>query len=255
MKKQIIITALLLSSLFSFAQKMKVKKDQLFSDKTAVATFTKEKGVFTISSLDASDSIIVTYENCKLSGKFYLEITNPVTNQSNQMPLVKYSPLNESKHVAVAIEEAGFVSENGLELAKVNLFLEGEKFDLATQYGCTLINEGKLKIAAMNLKVTNNGVITRDGNVAIGTMYRNITKDAMNNEIHTYKLYNSSKQVIATAQATIRGGSYSRGTLTAFDNKTMDIPLEKYFSSTYDVARDDNVQMIILILIQNGYNL
>ncbi len=254
MKKQIIITALLLSSLFSFAQKMKVKKDQLFSDKTAVATFTKEKGVFTISSLDATETIVVIYEQCALTSKMCLEITNPATKIANQVPLVKYSAFNESKYVALALEEAGFISEKGLEIAKINSFLEGEKSDLATQYGCTLINEGKEKIAAMNLKVANNGVITKEGNVLIGTIYRNVTKDTQNNEIHTYKLYNSSKEVIATAQGTMWSGS-AKGILNTFDNKTLDIPLKKFFSSTYDVSRDDNVEMIILILIQNGYQL
>ncbi len=128
MKKQIIITALLLSSLFSFAQKLKVKKDQLFSDKTAVATFTKEKGVFTISSLDASETIVVIFESCPLSGKFYFEITNLATKQANQLPLLKYSAFNESKHIASALEEAGFIPAPQSLLTLRNSFKKIKKY-------------------------------------------------------------------------------------------------------------------------------
>lgn len=252
--KNIITLLLLTTSIVSFAQKMKVKNDQIVFDKNAVANFTREKGVFTLSSIDNSAVFTITVNHCALTGKFYLEYTNVATQVKNQKPLTSYSTMNEKKYVSLAIEEAGFVSPEGFQKDQLNAFIEGEKFDLAGEYGCTLINEGKEKLVAMNIVVLNNGIITKGNGLEIGRVSRNVILDQIKYEDHTYKFYNPIGELVATATAKMTSQTV-RGTLITYDNKTFDIPLEKYFSSVYTFSKDDNVKMIVLILLQNGYKL
>ena len=150
MNKKILTIALLAVSIFNFGQNIKIKKDQLVVDKIPVANFVKEKGVFTLSKLDNTEAVLINVEYCALSNKFYIEFVNIATQSKNQKPLTSYSAMNHSKYVLLAIEESGFVNENGIS-DKLNDFIDGQKFDLAKEYGCTLISEGKDKVRELNL--------------------------------------------------------------------------------------------------------
>lgn len=252
--KKLIFVFLLSFSFFGFSQKMKFKNDQILFDKTPVANLTREKRIFTFSKPDNSDVYLISVERCAISGKFYLEFTNSVTKSKNEIPLTEYSAMNEKKYVAIALEKASFVTADGFQTEKINAFIDGEKFDLAKEYGCTMYTEGKEKIAQMNLKVTKNGNIFKGNNVRVGYISRNITLDQVKYEDHTYTFSSESGQLTAVATGKKTNG-YFVGTLTTNDKKTFRIPFKEFFGFDYNIAEDENVQMMLILLIQNGYNL
>lgn len=254
MKKQIIIFLALFSCSIIFAQKLKVKKDQIFFDKIAVANLTKDKGVFTLSKLDNIELVTIKVEHCVLNNKFYLEFTSLNTKSINQIALTSYSAMNQAKYVALALEEAGFISENGVEADKLNAFIEGEKFDLAKEYGCAFIKEGEVKLVEMNILVDENGVITKGNNIAVGKITRSVSLDVIKYEDYTYKVYDLNKKLLATISGKMSAQSI-KGVLVTIDNKSFDIPLEKFFWTTYSFKRDANINMILIVLIQSGYTL
>lgn len=252
--KKLIFAFLLFSSFFGFSQKMKFKNDQILFDKNPVANLTREKGVFTLSKIDNSETVSITVENCPISGKFYLEFTNITTQTKNQMPLTSYSAMNEKKYVAIALEEAGFVSVDGLKTTKINDFINGQQFDLAREYSCKMYTEGKEKIAQMNIKVLKNGQITKNNNIVVGYISRSIAINVIKYEVHTYNFTDAKGNFIASATGTKING-FPNSILTTNDKKEFKIPMKEFFFSNYNIAEDENVQMMLILLIQNGYSL
>ena len=88
----------------------------------------------------------------------------------------------------------------------------------------------------------------------LGYISRNITLDQVKYEDHTYTFSSESGQLTAVATGKKTNG-YFIGTLTTNDKKTFRIPFKEFFGFDYNIAEDENVQMMLILLIQNGYSL
>lgn len=254
MKNNIFATAFLVMNMFCFAQDLKLKNDQIVYDKVPVANFIKEKRNFNLSSLENTDLITAEVVRCELSGKMYLDLTQVATQAKNQLPMEAYSAMNEKKYVSLAFEKAGFVNNKGFQKDFINSYMSGQKFDYAKEYGCTDLLEGQEKLKNLNVIVLKNGKITKGQNTPVGSIYRSISLDVIKYEVHKYTLSNPQGNSIATAVGTKTGG-YWTAIMTTSDGKEFKVPMKEFFGFDYTCDKDKNIEMMLLILVQNGYSL
>lgn len=161
MKKNILIALLSLVSISSFAQEFKVKKGEVLLDGKPIAKMSsKVIREYKISNLDGTNTITTYMRVCEnpAPGKAYIEIAND-EKKSNDLDFIKLSPFNVDRSIIQALFTQGMITENGVQLEKINDFLNGTPTGLGEKYGCKQQSAEKAITDALVLSIDDNGNI------------------------------------------------------------------------------------------------
>ena len=240
--------------LFANAQDLKVKKGDIFLDDKLVAKIEKSEPLFyKVSNLDASYSVVVNHLMCDVANYAYLEIKNG--DNKNQINYAKFSPFNVEKSIVQTLVKENFITVEGFNSMKLKEFLTSPFNDLGKQYGCEFLAEEIEYGKRNNVVINDNGeIIFGDSKVKIGYVTRSTSKDVINRDVYTYKVFDLKHREIAKVSESISNFSV-KGNVTTFDNKAFLIGLKQIDSFTFAFSKDPNARSLVLKLLFNNYQL
>lgn len=281
--KRILLTAItVLISICAFAQKIKVEKGQVLLDGIAIAKV--ESPVikeYKISNLDGTNSIMA-----------YMRVGNPYTfielkdegkTKSNEMNFVKYSPFNIDRSIIQTLFSKGLMTANGIDIEKVNAFLNEPPSGLAAKYG--YVQEEVLNAEA---QIANSYQLSIDDSGAIYSQKILKEQQALTaNDIPVVqRMDNRANGIIGYIKMTLKNGLIYKYEITDLDNYPIGfwfveegsafgynkflnqqlITFDKkvftvkqfggsFMNPNYSLSKDDLAMDVVKKLIGNGYTL
>lgn len=269
MKKNILALMILLISIGSFAQKLKIDKGEIKLDDKTVAYVEGKKPVFKIYNLDKSYKITVELkQTLPVPAIPVMVVKNEETAKFNEIAFStgKFNPFNHEKSVINALLEHQYLSVAGLNKEATEGFINGE----ATGVSAKLLSAQNEKeeqnkvINAYQLSIDDNGTIysvkaqNADPNdKKIG--YIKITTPSTNGELK-YEVLDLDRYLIATWFA--RSGSISgynkflNQELYTYDEKVLKAAFDNSGNPIgYKMSKDITAMNIVRTLIGEGYTL
>jgi hypothetical protein len=281
MKKNILIVLIMLISAFGFAQEIKIKKGQVLLGGKPIANIESKVRNYKISNLDGNTSIMAY---TRVGNPYaFIELKNEVVGRSNDMDFVKYSPFNIDRSIVQTLFSKGLMTENGIDIEKVNAFLNGEPTGLAEKYGYI-----RPEVLAAEAEIANSYQLTIDDNGTIFSRkvmiekqaqtvnriptgsqmddlskgiigYIKVTSPSTNGELK-YEVIDLDGYLIATWFA--KSGTYSG--YGKFLNQELITADRKIFKADFDnrgnpigykMSKDITAMNIVRALMANGYTL
>jgi hypothetical protein len=278
--KRIVLTAVaVLISICAFAQKIKIDKGQVLLDGIPIAKV--ESPVikeYKISNLDGTNSIIAY---TRVGNPYaFIELKYEIINKSNEMNFVKYSPFNIDRSIIQTLFSKGLMTENGIEIEKVNAFLNEAPSGLAAKYG--YVKEDVLDAEA---KIANSYQLSIDDNGAIYSQKVLKENQALtaNSIPVVQQMDNGSNGIIGYIKVTLKDGAIDKYEITDLDNYLIGswfvyqgsvLGYDKYLNQelitfdkkvftvkqygsivpvNYSMSKDDTAMSVVRKLIGNGY--
>lgn len=213
--KRIVVTAVaVLIGICAFAQKIKVEKGQVLLDGLPIAKV--ESPVikeYIISNLDGSNSIMAYM---RVGNPYtFIELKNEAISKSNEMNFVKYSPFNIDKSIIQTLFSKGLMTANGIDIEKVNAFLNETPSGLAAKYGYV-----KEEVLDAEAKIANSYQLSIDDNGAIYSQKILKEQQALTaNDIPVVqRMDNRANGIIGYIKVTFKGGLIDKYEITDLDN-------------------------------------
>lgn len=269
MKKNILVILVLLLSVGSFAQKIKISKGEIKLDNKIVAYVEGKKPSFKIANLDKSYSLIVELKQVlPVPAIPIMLLKNEGTGKFNEIEFSfgKFNPFNNEKSVIAALVEHQYLSAEGLNTELTESFINGE----STGVSAKLLSEQAKKdqinnaINAYKLTIDDAGTIYSikaqnpdPHDKRIG--YVKMTSPSNNGELQ-YEIFDLDNYLIATWFA--RGGtilgynSFLNQELITFDKKVFKAAFDNSGNPIgYKMSKDITAMNIVRVLIGEGYTL
>lgn len=280
MKKYILIVLIMLISVLGIAQEIKIKNGQVLLDCKPIAQIESKMRNYKISNLDDSTSIMAY---TRVGNPYaFMELRNEIIGRSNDMDFVKYSPFNIDRSIVQTLFSKGLMTENGIDIEKVNAFLNGEPTGLAEKYGYV-----RPEVLAAEAEIANSYQITIDDNGSIFSRKVMIEKQAQTvNRIPSPQVDDLSKGIIGYIKVTspstngelkyevidldgyliatwfAKSGMFSgydkflNQQLITFDKKVINAKFDNSGNPIgYKMSKDLTAINIIRALVANGYTL
>lgn len=280
MKKYILSVLIMLISAFGFAQEIKIKKGQVLLDGKPIANIESKMRNYKISNLDGNTSIMAY---TRVGNPYaFIELKNEVIGRSNDMDFVKYSPFNIDRSIIQTLFSKGFMTENGIDIEKVNAFLNGAPAGLAEKYEYV-----RPEVLAMETEIANSYQLSIDDNGTILSRkvmiekqaqtvnlipgpqvddlskgiigYIKVTSPSTNGELK-YEVIDLDGYLIATWFA--KSGMFSgydkflNQELITFDKKVINAKFDNSGNPIgYKMSKDITAMNIVRALVANGYTL
>ena len=258
MKKNIFTLLLAVISTCTFAQEFKVKKGEVLMDGKPIAKIsTKVLREYKISNLDGTNTITVYMRICNQvpPGKVYIEVFNETDKKSNDLDFAKYSPFNVDRSIIQTLFAKEMITENGVQLEKINTFLNDTPTGLGEKYGCKQQNAEKEITDPLQLSLDDSGNILSK-NQTIG--YITMTTDK--GQVQKYEVTNLDHKLVGTwfsEMGTINGyEKYLNQEVITYDKKVFKVQFDNGGNFVgYKMSKDITAMNIVKKLIGNGYPL
>jgi hypothetical protein len=281
--KRIVLTAVaVLIGICAFAQKIKVDKGQVLLDGIAIAKV--ESPVikeYKISNLDGTNSIMAYM---RVGNPYaFIELKDEGKTKSNEMNFVKYSPFNIDRSIIQTLFSKGLITANGIDIEKVNAFLNEAPSGLAAKYGYV-----KEEVLDAEAQIANSYQLSIDDNGAIYSQKVMKENQALtaNSIPAVQRMDNGSNGIIGYIKVTLKNGLIDKYEITDLDNYLIGswyvdhgsvLGYDKYLNQelitfdkkvftvkqyggsfmppNYSLSKDDIAMNVVRKLIGNGYTL
>lgn len=256
--KKIILALFVLISINSFAQEFKIKKGEVLLDGKPIAKIsTKVLREYKISNLDGTNTITAYMRICNTTtpGKVYIEVFNENDKKSNDLDFAKYSPFNVDRSIVQTLFAKEMITENGVQLEKINAFLNDTPTGLGEKYGCKQENAEKKITDALDLTLDDSGnILSKNQKIGYISM---ITK---NGQVEKYEVTDLDHNLIATwfaQMGTVQGyDKYLNKEIITYDKKVFKVDFDNGGNFIgYKMSKDITAINIVKKLAANGYNL
>lgn len=269
MEKNILTAIVVLISLCSFAQKIKINKGEIKLDEKTIAYIDGKNPVFKISNSDKSYT--VTAELKKVADPAaipWIELRNEATGKFNEIAFTdgKFNPFNYGKSIVNALVEHNYLNIDGLNTEAVENFITGEPTGVSGRLKGEKIavDNQKNYVDSYQLAIDDTGVIYSIKaknpdplDKKIG--YIKMTSPSNNGELK-YEVTDIDGYLIATWFA--KSGTYSgynkflSEELITYDNKVFKAAFDNRGNPIgYKMSKDITPMNIIRVLVGNGYTL
>jgi len=212
MKFRVLILTLLLSFPL-FAQKIKVKKNQVLVDKEAVCTITGTGNLYTISTLENPEQAVlkIDYKTLDISLeelRQWLVISNSDDSKTTQIEFETLSfSLNTRKIIAELLyKKYGLINKEGLQQDKIAAFFDEERPNLTEKYekekeGATAIVQVNNEYTGnLGIAVTDSGKVTKQDENGTTVTIGKIVAPGQEGPGSTIKVYDLDNNLVAEAR-------------------------------------------------------
>ena len=169
MKKTITLFTLLLG-VFILSQELKVKKEQILLDSNPIAKLVKNKGVYIFQNLDGTPVYSMNIKYTKLDEDTrdnFILLKNPNKPEDKGIELnyeVASAFASDEKIVVEnSFKNYGFINQKGIDIEKVNKFLNDTNYKRELSANKLAIIEANKRVSDFNLFVNVNGEIFKGG--------------------------------------------------------------------------------------------
>jgi hypothetical protein len=267
MKSKILFVALMLVSILTFSQEVKVKKGEIQINGKSVAKIDKEKTIYTISDLSGKALFTATITNQtplkNVSSKNWLQLTgsNGVVRELELIDKTSFSfgmekPITEN----LSLSNDPLLTASGIDEAKINSFFQTEDRSISKAEDDVMehdkeINRSEDALAANNKVLISSVGIISANNQKIGYIVRKSKGKDMVQEFLSYTVLDINKILVAQ----IDFSSYDRANvqsgliLKTFDGKSFPIKMANYTSAQLEY--DELAPRVVKKLYANGYTL
>jgi hypothetical protein len=273
MKKNILTALIMLISICSFAQKIKIDKGEIKLDEKTIGYVEGKKPVFKIYSLDKSTSITAELKNVPNEDSMklpWIEIKNETTGKANEIDFKnksrKFSAFNYDRSIIYELMDRGYFTADGLNVEAIENFLNGESTGIASKrLGVQGDIDNASRVAdTYQLAIDDNGVIysIKAKNIdpndkAIG--FIRMTSPFTNGELK-YDVLDLDNRLIATwyAKAAMVSGydKFLNQELITWDNKVFKATFDNRGNPIgYKMSKDITAMNVVRVLVGNGYSL
>ncbi|WP_264529065.1 hypothetical protein [Flavobacterium sp. N502540] len=271
MKQKFLILLLILFTVGSFAQKIKIDKGELKLDDKTIGFIEGKKPVFKIYGLDKSSSITAELKSVPNADSMtlpWIEIKNETTGKTNELEFKnksrKFSAFNYDRSIIYELMDRGYFSVDGLNVEAIESFLNGESAGIsAKRLGAQGEIDNANKVAdTYQLAIDDAGVIysikaqnqdPQDKRIG----YIRMTSPSNNGELK-YEVMDLDNYLIATwfAKAGMISGydKFLNQELITFDKKVFKAAFDNRGNPTgYKMSKDITAMNIVRTLVGNGY--
>jgi hypothetical protein len=260
--KKIILALFVLISIHSFAQEFKIKKGEVLLDGKPIAKIsTKVLREYKISNLDGTNTITAYMRICNMTtpGKVYIEVFNENDKKSNDLDFAKYSPFNVDRSIVQTLFAKEMITENGVQLEKINSFLNDAPTGLGEKYGCKQQNAEKQITDALELTIDDYGTVFNK-NKEIGRISMITSTGDTSGAVEKYEVRDLDSNLIGTWYGKFgmvqNYGKALNQEIMTYDNKVFKVEFDNGGNFIgYKMSKDITAMNIIKKLIANGYNL
>jgi len=271
MKNYFLTLLVLLYTVFSFAQKIKIDKGEIKLDEKTVGYIEGKKPNFTIYSLDKSYVITAETKNVPNEPSLtlpWIEIKSKETGKSNELDFKsrKFSAFNYDRSIIYELLDRNYFTADGLNKEEIEKFLSSESTGISSKrLGVQNVKDQANKIAdTYQLSIDDAGTIysikaqNPDPNdKRIG--YIKVTSPATNGELQ-YEVVDLDNYRIATwyAKAGMTSGydKFLNQELITFDKKVFKAAFDNHGNPIgYKMSKDNTPMNIVRVLVGNGYTL
>ncbi|MEP6804116.1 MAG: hypothetical protein ABI892_06320, partial [Flavobacterium sp.] len=168
MKKNVLTVLIMLISICSFAQKIKIDKGEIKLDEKTIGYIEGKKPVFKIYSLDKSSSITAELKNAPNEDSMklpWIEIKNETIGKTNEIDFKnksrKFSAFNYDRSIIYELMDRGYFTAEGINVEAIENFLNGESTGIAAKrLGVQGDIDNASRVAdTYQLAIDDNGVI------------------------------------------------------------------------------------------------
>lgn len=262
MKKIFFSVLLVLVSIPTFAQEFKIKKGEVLLDGKAIAKIsTKVLREYKISNLDGTNSIVAYMRVCTATtpGKSYIEVFNENNKTSNDLDFAKYSPFNIDRSIIQTLYAKEMITENGVQLEKINAFLKDTPTGLGEKYGCKQQSAEKEITDALALTIDDSGnILSKNQKIGYISMITNTGNTS--GAVEKYEVTNLDHKLIGTWYAKfgmVKGYDKPLNQeIFTFDQKVFKVEFNNSGNFIgYKMSQDVTAMNIVKKLVGNGYSL
>lgn len=267
MKKNLLTLLVILISMCSFAQKLKIDKGEIKLDDKTIGFVEGKKPLFKISNLDKSYYVTIELKQIEpVPAIPIMQLRNETTGKFNEIAFTigKFNPFNSEKSVVNAMIEHNYLSTDGLSTELTENFINGESTGVSAKLSEAQNEKNKVNeaINAYQLMIDDSGTIysikaqnQEPNDKRIG--YIRITLPSSNGELK-YEVLDLDNYLIATWFA--KSGTFSG--YNSFLNQEIITADKKVFKSAFDnsgnpigykMSKDITAMNIVRTLIGNGY--
>ena len=271
MKNYFLTLLVLLYTVFSFAQKIKIDKGEIKLDEKTVGYIEGKKPVFTIYNLDKSYSVTAEIKSVPNEPSLtlpWIEIKSEETGKSNELDFKsrKFSAFNYDRSIIYELLDRNYFTADGLNKEEIEKFLNNESAGIsAKRLGVQNVIDQANKIAdTYQLSIDDAGTIysvkaqNQDPlDKRIG--YIKVISPATNGELQ-YEVVDLDNYRIATwfAKAGMTSGydKFLNQELITFDKKIYKAAFDNHGNPIgYKMSKDNTAMNIVRVLVGNGYTL
>ena len=266
MKLKFLTLALLLFSIFSSAQEVKVKRCEIQLDGKSIAKIDKDKYTYTIS--DLSGKALFT---AKITDKTPLNNTAPKSwlELTGANGVVREVEMRKSGGFSIGFEKP--IIENltlannpllpatGIDESRINAFFQTEDRQISKEADRQIEQDKKIARSEDSLASANKLMVDRVGFInangqKIGYLMRRITGKDITGEYLSYDILDINKISVAKINFSTTPGETERTgyLLNVYDGKTF--PIKSAYTSSR-IEEDKLATRIIRKLYANGYTL
>jgi len=271
MKNYFLTILVLLYTVFSFAQKIKIEKGEIKLDEKTVGYIEGKKPIFTIYNLDKSYSVTAEIKSVPNEPSLtlpWIEVGDEAKGKSNELDFKsrKFSAFNYDRSIIYELLDRNYFTAEGLNKQEIEKFLSSESTGIsAKRLGVQNVIDQANKIAdTYQLSIDDAGTIysikaqNPDPNdKRIG--YIKVTSPATNGELQ-YEVVDLDNYRIATwfAKAGMTSGydKFLNQELITFDKKVFKAAFDNHGNPIgYKMSKDNTAMNIVRVLVGNGYTL
>ncbi|AYN03295.1 hypothetical protein EAG11_03245 [Flavobacterium sp. 140616W15] len=273
MKKNILTLIIVLISISSFAQKLKIDKGEIKLDDKTIGYIEGKKPVFKIYSLDKSYVITAELKDAPNAPSMtlpWIEIKDEATGKSNELEFKnksrKFSAFNYDRSIVYELMDRNLVTAEGLNKETTESFINGESAGIAKKRlgDQSVINNASAIADTHQLAIDDAGTIYSIKaqnpdplDKRIG--YIRMTSPSTNGEL-MYEIMDLDNYKIATwyAKAAMVSGydKFLNQELITFDNKVFKATFDNRGNPIgYRMSKDITAMNIVRVLVGNGYTL
>lgn len=270
-KKSFFALLIILISIPSFAQKIKIDKQEIKLDDKTIGFIEGKKPFFKILSLDKSYAVIVELKKAPNEESLvlpWIELQDEKTGRYNELEFKsrKFSAFNYDRSVVYELFDRNYINAEGLNKTALENFINGELTGIsAKRYGVQDQIENAENIAdTYKIGIDDFGVIysikaqnpdPEDKRIGFIRMI----SPSSNGDLK-YEVIDLDNNLIATWFA--RGGTFSRyekllnQELITFNGKVFKAAFENRGNPVgYKMSNDVTAMNIVRVLVGNGYTL
>ena len=269
MKNQLFTVALILMSVFSQAQKIKVKKNQILVDEKAIAKIDDKKRIYTVSTLNDEPKFTAEVKSKRFSDgstSTWILISDINNQNTNEIPFdLIFSGLAFEKNIIGNLlkENLPLLSLDGVNETVLNTFLSDKSERISVKMEQKELDIVEKIRQARELYVSKKTAVDKAGNifcnnVRVGSIARSVEKDALGKDNFSYKVLDV-KNILIGEYYTFGGINpetkfYLREELLLMKTKVVPIVFQSILSGT-SLDKDKNVENILAAVFFNGYEL
>ncbi|MBJ2124823.1 hypothetical protein [Flavobacterium sp. IB48] len=273
MKKYYLTLIVMLISLCSFAQKLKIDKGEIKLDDKTIGFVEGKKPLFTIFSVDKNYSIMAELKKVPNEESLvlpWIELKDETTGKSNELEFKnksrKFSAFNYDRSIVYELLDRDMIGVEGLNKEVIESFINGTSAGIATKrLGVQGEIDNANKIAdTYQLAIDDYGTIfsikAQNENIddkRIG--FIKVTSPSPNGDLK-YEVIDLDNNLIGTWFA--RGGTFSgyekllNQEVITFDGKVFKAAFENRGNPVgYKMSQDITAMNVVRALVGNGYTL